>query len=313
MLVTGATGLLGRALCPRLAEAGYRLRAALRVDSEVSSCIEEKVVVGDISPLTDWRQALMDVELVVHAAARAHVPRDLSQNRALYEAVNAQGTGRLAQAAAQAGVRRLVYVSSIKVNGEATAQRPFRAGDPPNPGDDYGRSKLHGEDAVVTAAAASGMEAVIVRPPLVYGPGVRANFLRLMRWVDSEWPLPLGAIQNQRSLVSVWNLSDLIVELLVNPRAPGSVWLVSDGEDLSTPDLVRRLGRAMQRRVRLVPVPAALLRACAAITGRRAEVARLCDSLRLDITATRALGWSPPVSMDESLTWTAAWYRAERP
>jgi len=156
------------------------------------------------------------------------------------------------------------------------------------------------------------MEATIVRLPLVYGPGVRANFLRLMHWVDSQWPLPLGAIHNQRSLVSVWNLCDLIETLLANRRAAGGVWLVSDGEDPSTPDLIRRLGRAMQRAVRLVSVPVPLLQVCAAIAGRRAEAARLCGSLRVSITATHeVLGWSPPVSMDEALMRTAAWYRAQ--
>ena len=312
VLITGATGFVGRVLCARLAEAGYRLRAALRTDTELPSCIGEKVVVGDMSLITEWRPALADVDLVVHGAARTHVPRDAPQKRALYEAVNAHGTRHLAQAAARAGVRRFVYLSSIKVNGEATSQRPYQASDLPDPRDDYGKSKLQGETYLMQAAAGTGMEAAIVRPPLVYGPGVRANFLRLMRWVDSQWPLPLGAIHNQRSLVSVWNLCDLIETLLANRRPAAGMWLVSDGEDLSTPDLIRRLGRAMQRTVRLVAVPVPLLQVCAAIAGRRAEAARLCGSLRVSITATReALGWSPPVLMDEALMRTAAWYRAQ--
>jgi len=265
-----------------------------------------------MSLITEWRPALADVDLVVHGAARTHVPRDAPQKRALYEAVNAHGTRHLAQAAARAGVRRFVYLSSIKVNGEATSQRPYQASDLPDPRDDYGKSKLQGETYLMQAAAGTGMEAAIVRPPLVYGPGVRANFLRLMRWVDSQWPLPLGAIHNQRSLVSVWNLCDLIETLLANRRPAAGMWLVSDGEDLSTPDLIRRLGRAMQRTVRLVAVPVPLLQVCAAIAGRRAEAARLCGSLRVSITATReALGWSPPVLMDEALMRTAAWYRAQ--
>jgi nucleoside-diphosphate-sugar epimerase len=313
VLVTGATGLVGRALCPRLAEAGYRLRAALRTDRDLPSCIAEKVVVGDISLVNEWRPALADVDLVVHAAARTHVLHDTPQNRALWERVNAQATRQLAHAAARAGVRRFVYLSSIKVNGEATAQRPYQASDRPDPRDDYGRSKLQGEIYLMQAAAGTGMEAAIVRPPLVYGPGVRANFLRLMRWVDSQWPLPLGAIHNQRSLVGVWNLCDLIETLLANPRPASGVWLVSDGEDLSTPDLIRRLGQALQRAVRLVAVPVPLLQVCAAIAGRRAEAERLCNSLTVSLTATReALGWAPPVSTDEALMRTAAWYRAQR-
>jgi nucleoside-diphosphate-sugar epimerase len=313
VLVTGATGLVGRALCPRLAEAGYRLRAALRTDRDLPSCIAEKVVVGDISLVNEWRPALADVDLVVHAAARTHVLHDTPQNRALWERVNAQATRQLAHAAARAGVRRFVYLSSIKVNGEATAQRPYQASDRPDPRDDYGRSKLQGEIYLMQAAAGTGMQAAIVRPPLVYGPGVRANFLRLMRWVDRQWPLPLGAIHNQRSLVGVWNLCDLIETLLANPRPASGVWLVSDGEDLSTPDLIRRLGQALQRAVRLVAVPVPLLQVCAAIAGRRAEAERLCNSLTVSLTATReALGWAPPVSTDEALMRTAAWYRAQR-
>lgn len=313
VLVTGATGLVGRALCPRLAEAGYRLRAALRTDRDLPSCIAERVVVGDISLVNEWRPALADVDLVVHAAARTHVLHDTPQNRALWETVNAQATRQLAHAAARAGVRRFVYLSSIKVNGEATAQRPYQASDRPDPRDDYGRSKLQGETYLMQAAAGTGMQAAIVRPPLVYGPGVRANFLRLMRWVDRQWPLPLGAIHNQRSLVGVWNLCDLIETLLANPRPASGVWLVSDGEDLSTPDLIRRLGRALQRAVRLVAVPVPLLQVCAAIAGRRAEAERLCNSLTVSLTATReALGWAPPVSTDEALMRTAAWYRAQR-
>jgi UDP-glucose 4-epimerase len=269
--------------------------------------------VGDISLVTEWRSALADVDVVVHAAARTHVSHDRPQNRALYEAVNAHATRHLAQAAARVGVQRFVYLSSIKVNGESTSQRPYQASDLPDPRDDYGKSKFQGETYLMQAAAGTGMEAAIVRAPLVYGPGVRANFLRLMRWVDSQWPLPLGAIHNQRSLVSVWNLCDLIETLLANRRAAGGVWLVSDGEDLSTPDLIRRLGRAMQRAVRLVSVPVPLLQVCATIAGRRAEAARLCGSLRVSITATHdVLGWSPPVAMDEALMRTAAWYRAQR-
>jgi nucleoside-diphosphate-sugar epimerase len=311
-LITGATGFVGRVLCRRLAAAGYRLRAAVRSDCELPSCIAEKIVVGDISVATEWRAALADVDLVVHAAARTHVPRGDPQNSALYEAVNVHGTRQLAQAAAGAGVRRFVYLSSIKVNGESTGQRPYEANDPPAPRDDYGKSKLQAETYLLKAAAGTAMEPAIVRPPLVYGPGVRANFLRLMRAVDNQWPLPFGAVRNRRSLVSVWNLCDLIETLLVTERSAAGVWLVSDGEDPSTPELIRRLARAMQRSVRLVAVPVPLLQLCAAIAGRGMEAARLCGSLTVSIAATRAtLGWAPPVSMDEALMRTSSWYRAQ--
>jgi UDP-glucose 4-epimerase len=312
VLITGASGFVGRALCPLLAEVGYQLRAAVRTEGRVAAYIGETSVVGDISGLTEWHSALANVDLVVHAAARVHVPRDSRQNRALYSAVNASGTRALAQAAARAGVRRFVYLSSIKVYGDATAHRSFQASDPPDPRDDYGKSKLQGESDLLQAAAGTGMEAAIVRPPLVYGPEVRANFLRLMRWVDSRWPLPFGAIRNERSLVNVWNLCDLIATLLATQRSAAGVWLVSDDEDLSTPDLVRRLGRAMQRPVRLLAVPVPLLQACAAFAGRSAEATSLCESLTVKIAATRTgVDWSPPVSMDEALVRTVSWYRTQ--
>jgi nucleoside-diphosphate-sugar epimerase len=312
ILITGATGFVGQSLCPVLAEAGFRLRAALRADADLPASIAEKVIVGDISRDYDWRPALANVELVVHAAARAHMAQDTTQNRALCEAVNARGTLQLAQAAAHEGVRRFLYLSSIKANGEGSWQRPYHASDLPNPEDAYGRSKLQAETYLVEAAAGTGMQAAIVRPPLVYGPGVRANFLRLMHWVDSQWPLPFGTVHNRRSLVNVWNLCDLIRALLVDERPASGVWLVSDGEDVSTPELIRRLGQAMQRTVRLLNVPVPLLQICAAIVGRKHEFASLCGSLTLDIAPTRErLGWSPLLSIDEALARTAAWYRSE--
>lgn len=310
VLVTGATGFIGRMLCERLAESGYVVRAAVRTARPLPSCIAESAVTGSLGTATDWGAALQGVGLVVHAAALTHVLRQTPSDRQRFEEINARGTARLAQAAAAAGVQRFVYLSSIKVNGEENGARPYRADDAPDPQDEYARSKLEGERQLRQAAAQSGMEAVILRPPLVYGPGVRANFLRLMHWVDRGWPLPFGAIHNQRSLVNVWNLSDLIVTLLAHPRAVDGVWLVSDGEDLATSDLVRRLGRALQRGARLLPVPPALLQMCGVLAGRSAEVARLCGSLTVCTAATRALPWSAPVPMDEALVRTAAWYRA---
>jgi nucleoside-diphosphate-sugar epimerase len=311
VLVTGTTGFVGRTLCARLAEAGFRVRAALRVARTVPGCIAESAVSGELGSSTDWGGALEGVELVVHAAALTHLGRRESRSDGeRYAEINARGTGRLAQAAAAAGVRRFVFLSSIKVNGDERA-RPYHADDAPLPRDAYARSKLEGERLLRQAAASSGMEAVIVRPPLVYGPGVRANFLRLMRWIDRGWPLPFGALRNRRSLVNVWNLSDLVATLLACPHGAGGVWLVSDGEDLSTAELARRIARALQRDLRLPPVPLAMLRICGALAGRRAEMARLCGSLTVDATATRALPWSAPVTMDEALARTAAWYRAE--
>jgi UDP-glucose 4-epimerase len=236
---------------------------------------------------------------------------DTTQNRTLCETVNARGTLQLARAAAHEGVRRFLYLSSIKVNGEGSCHRPYQPTDLPNPSDTYGKSKFRAESYLVDAAMGTGMQAAIVRPPLVYGPGVRANFLRLMLWVDRQWPLPFGAVNNRRSLVSVWNLCDLIRVLLVDERPASGVWLVSDGEDVSTPELVRRLGHAMHRAVRLPKVPVPLLQVCAAIAGRKQEFGSLCGSLRVDIAATRErLDWSPLLSMEEALARTAVWYRS---
>lgn len=314
ILITGATGFVGRELCPVLAQAGYRLRAALRGDAQLPSCIEETVVVGDICAATEWGPALSDVDMIVHAAARAHLPHDPHGNQALYDSVNADGTRQLAQAAVHAGVRRFVYLSTIKVHGEATAQHAYEATDPPNPLDAYGNSKLQGERYLQQAASGSSMQPVIVRPPLVYGPEVRANFLRLMHWVDRGYPLPFGSIRNRRSLVSVWNLNALIMTLLAHPRADGGIWLVRDGEDLSTPELVVRIARALGRRAHLVGMPPQLLRACAAVAGRGAELSRLTGSLAVDASpAHELLGWRPALSVDEGLARTAAWYRTRWP
>jgi UDP-glucose 4-epimerase len=228
----------------------------------------------------------------------------------LYYETNAHGTARLAEAAAKARVRRFVYVSSIKVNGEEQPTGVYHASDTPNPQDPYGKSKWEGEQALL--AAAGDMQVAIVRPPLVYGPGVRANFLRLMNWVDKEYPLPLASIQNSRSLVSVWNLCDLLSHLLRCQLPRNQAWLVSDGEDLSTPDLVRRIATAMGRRPRLLPVPVALLQLVGSLTGKGAEISRLRGSLAVDIAATRdGLGWLPRLAMDDALLRTVHWYLTE--
>jgi nucleoside-diphosphate-sugar epimerase len=307
VLVTGATGFIGSALCERLAAAGHVVRAALRSDRTVPGCIAEKVVTGDIAT-ADLAMALEGVDAVIHAAARTHVLHDSPANAGLYTHTNAHGTQRLAEAAARAGVKRFVFLSSIKVNGEE-ASRAYTADDQPCPQDPYGTSKWLAEKALREVAARTGMEAAIVRPPLVYGPGVRANFLRLLRWVDGGWPLPLASVRNRRSLVSVWNLCDLLIRTLLHPSAGGGVWMVSDDVDLSTVELIRQLGAAMGRRVRLLPVPIAALRAGAGLLGKSAEIERLCGSLFVDITRTRReLGWTPPLSAAEGIARTVNWY-----
>jgi nucleoside-diphosphate-sugar epimerase len=312
VLVTGATGFVGRVCCDTLARSGYVVRAALRKEQPVPSCVSETVVTGEIGSTTSWQAALNGVGAVVHLAARVHILYDEHDGSSLYAETNARGTHRLAEAAAGAGVSRFVYLSSVKVNGEETGDRAHRASDDPCPQDGYGASKLLAERSLMEVVARTGMQAAIVRPPLVYGAGVRANFLRLMQWVDKQWPIPLGAVDNRRSLVSVWNLCDLVVNLLQNPAACGRVWMVSDGEDLSTADLIRRIGYAMGRRVRLLSVPISMLRLCGGLIGRKREINRLCDSLLVDIAPTRLeLRWSPPMTVDEALRRTVAWYESE--
>jgi nucleoside-diphosphate-sugar epimerase len=312
VLITGATGFVGGVLCEALAQAGYRVRAALRTDRTVPICIAEKIVVGDIISTCDWPAALEGVDAVIHTAARVHVMHGPAALSNLYAEINEHGTQCLAEAAARAQVRRFVFLSSVKVNGEETSGRAYTASDVPRPQDAYGISKWHAEQHVMRIAACSSMEAVIVRSPLVYGPCVRANFLRLMRWVDRGWPLPLGAVRNRRSLVSIWNLCNLLVHVLKHPSASGRTWMVSDDEDLSTSDLLCRIGRAMARPVRLFPVPLGALQLCASLVGRRAEFSRISGSLVVDITQTCAdLGWSPSVKVDEALARTVAWYLSE--
>lgn len=306
VLVTGATGFIGTHLIS--GRGPFAVRAALR-SGPVTGLDAESAIVGEIDEHTDWTQALAGIDYVVHLAARVHLMNPSAADRAEYERINALGTERLAVAAAQAGVKRFVFLSSVKVNGETTTQRAFRADDPPHPLDDYGRSKLEAERRLSGIDGISGMRVAIIRPPLVYGPGVRANFLRLLSWAERSRPMPLALVRNQRSLVSVWNLCDLVWSLLLRESPARGVYMVSDGEDVSTPALVRRLADFMGRPARLFPVPVGLLRATAALAGKSAEFGRLCGSLVVDIGETRsALGWSPPLSLDEGLQRTAHWY-----
>jgi nucleoside-diphosphate-sugar epimerase len=308
VLVTGATGFVGRTLCEELARSGYRVRAALRSPRAMPACVDDLAVVGEFGAATEWDAALDGVDAVVHLAARVHVMNDVPSSRELYMETNVRATEQLAAASLRAGVRNFVFLSSVKVNGEETPAAPFRADDEPHPMDDYAQSKWLAERALEAMASAS-MSFSVVRPPLVYGPGVRANFLRLMQWVDRGIPLPLGAVRNRRSLVSVWNLCNLVRVLLTRGNEPFRTWMVSDGEDLSTPELIRRIARAMDRRARLLSVPVPVLRTLGRSLGKHAEVHRLCSSLEVDITSTRReLDWTPPVTVDEALQRTVRWF-----
>ena len=309
VLVTGATGFVGRAVVPALLARGFAVRAAVR-GAGVGVPGAEAWPAGDLTGPVDWAPALERVRAVVHLAARAHVTReDPAGAAAAYRAVNVEATRRLAEAAARAGVRRFVYMSSVKALGERSGAVPLRDGDTPAPKGPYGESKLEAERVLARIAGDSGMTAVALRPPLVYGPGVRANFLGLMRLVDRGVPLPLAGISNRRSLIGVANLADAAATAAAVP-GPGGAFLVADGPALSTEELVRAVAAALGRPARLFPVPAALARLAGALPGIGGAAARLTGSLAVDDGGFRAVyGWSPPVPFAEQLAATAAWYR----
>lgn len=310
VLVTGANGFVGHALCARLNKNGV-----LVVPSVRRACgMLGEYAVADIHSETSWAYALKGCQAVIHLAARVHVMKDKSLDPlAAFRRVNVEGAANLARQAATAGVHRFVYLSSIKVNGEFTeVAHQFAADDPPAPDDPYGASKHEAEQLLRQIAAETGMEVVIIRSPLVYGPGVKANFESMMRWLARGVPLPLAAVtQNRRSLVALDNLVDLIVTCLHHPAAANQTFLVSDGEDLSTAQLLKRMGAAMGRPARLFYVPPALLKLSASMLNRPGIYQRLCGSLQLDITKTQQLlGWTPPMSVDDGLRRAAEGFRS---
>lgn len=305
VLVTGSNGFVGRAALLRLnGMSGVTAIGSVRRAAVFSDVGIPLVTVGEQSAQTDWSGALAGVQAVVHTAARVHVMQEASVDPlAEFRRVNVQGTLGLARQAVAAGVRRFVFVSSIKVNGEATQQGfPFTADDAPAPLNAYGVSKMEAEQGLLALSAQTGMEVVIVRPPLVYGPGVKANFAAMMRWLRRGVPLPLGAIDNRRSLVALDNLVDLTLLCLKHPAAANRIFLASDDEDVSTPQLLRRMGHALGCSPQLIPVPVRILKLAAAIVGKSDVAHRLCGSLQVDISQTRQLlGWVPPLSLDEGL------------
>lgn len=292
VLVTGAGGFVGTALCRRLGANGVAVLKGVRGAAPSPG---------------------MGIDVVVHLAGRVHVMHESSADPLpAYRAANTLGTLNLARQAVAAGVRRFVFVSTVKVNGEG---RPaaYAESDAPGPADPYAKSKWEAEQGLRTIAAESTMEVVIVRPPLVYGPGVKANFLSMMRWVERGLPLPLGAIHNQRSLVALDNLVDFLMVCATHPAAANQTFLVSDGEDLSTTELLERMAAALGKPSRLLPVPLWLLSTVASLLGKGRFVLRLCGSLRVDTAKARALlGWSPPLSVEEGLRRVAADFLANR-
>ena len=305
ILVTGATGFVGRALIKRLVadSTPSSVLAAIRGLGDVSYGVQT-VQVGDLLNSIDWSPALKGVSAVVHCAGRVHVMLDVAADPLeAYRQVNVRGTLSLALQAAREGVRRFVFISSIKVNGEATVlNHPFKADDMPLPIDPYGVSKLEAEKGLREIELSTGMEVVIIRPPLIYGPGVNANFASMLTWLARGIPLPLGAIQNLRSMVALDNLVDLLVNCLTHPDAAGQTLLVSDGEDISTTELLRLTGQVMGKEALLIPLPVSLLKISATFLGKQAMVQRLTDSLQVDIEKTRCLiGWSPPITLKQGL------------
>lgn len=309
ILVTGSNGFVGSALCATLRAQGSAVRGAVRHGESMGT-----VAVGQLDRATDWRTALIGCDTVVHLAARVHMMRDQARNPLeQYREVNLHASVNLARQASHSGVKRFVFVSSIKVNGEATGAVPFRADDVPAPSDPYGQSKYEAEQALFALGRETGLEVVVVRPPLVYGPGVKANFLNLIKLVAKGIPLPFGAVRNQRSMVALENLVDLIQVCTVHPGAPGRVFLVSDGADLTPGELTTMIATAMGKRQVLLPLPPGLMRAVAAMVGKSALSDRLLNSLRVDIAPTRAaLEWSPVVTPQAAIERTVEAFLAAR-
>jgi nucleoside-diphosphate-sugar epimerase len=315
VVVTGANGFIGLALCRALATAGRAVTGAVRAaNRQRSDARHEHAVVGDIDNATNWLRYLQGADAVVHLAART---QNMGLNGAAFlramRRVNVEGSENLARQAAASGVKRLVYVSSIKVNGDRTGARPFMIDDQPSPQDAYAISKFEAEQALWRVASETSLEIVLVRPPLVYGPRVKGNFLRLMQWTDKCLPLPLADLKNRRSMIALDNLTDFLMLCTHHPAAAGQIFLINDGLDLSTPELMRRIARALGRSARLWPMPVTLLRLAAHATCMQAEFDRLGVSLQVDASyARKRLAWRPRISVDEALSHTAKWYHAQK-
>jgi nucleoside-diphosphate-sugar epimerase len=314
VLVTGATGFIGTVVCARLLQLGKHVKAAVRNRPRATALPDaiERITVPEISDTTEWTVALKGVAAIIHLAAAAERPElDADRQREHFRTVNVEGSVRLAREAVAAGVRRFVHMSTLKVNGETSSITGLTENDAPAPQGIYAASKWEAEQRLKEAAVQSGLELVILRPPLVYGPGVRGNFLALMRAVARGVPLPLAAVRNQRSMIYVENLADAVAAGLTQAHAAGRTYLLSDGEDVSTAELVRRIATALGVRPRLVAVPPALLRAAGALIGKQEAVRRVTASLRVDCSKIRAeLGWRPPFSLDEGLAETARWLKS---
>jgi nucleoside-diphosphate-sugar epimerase len=302
LLVTGANGFIGRNLCVFLKKKGYFVRGAVRNNMCDVLGVDEYVQVGDINESTDWRQALRRIDVVVHLAGRAHVLKKHGADSVeLFRKVNVLGTEHLVKSCVEAGVRRIIFISSVKVNGEGR-EKPYSETDMSAPEDSYGISKLEAEKALVDIAIETSLEVVILRIPLIYGPGVKANFKNLIKISAAGFPLPLKSIINRRSFLYVGNLSDAIVACIENPAASGNIFLVSDGEDISVPGLIKMIAEEMGRPARLFSFPYGVLRALCSIIGKKDELDKLTGTLLVDSSKIRRLlAWNPPFTLEEGI------------
>jgi nucleoside-diphosphate-sugar epimerase len=315
ILVTGANGFIGRAVCRALEARGHSVTGLVRRPEACRDGARDWVHTSpDFTGLADTWPEQLAPDCVVHLAARVHVMKDDAPDpAAAFNATNVEGTLRVARAAHAHGARRFVYVSSIKAVAESDAGVPLDELRSPAPADPYGRSKLAAEEALWGLRNELGLEVVVVRPPLVYGPGVGANFLQMLNALWRGVPLPLGAVRAQRSMVYVENLADALAQCVIDPRAANACFHVCDSETLSVAELLRVLAAALARPARLIPVPKTLLRWAGAVAGRAQQVERLTGSLCMDAShITDALGWQPPWSAREGLEATARWYRESR-
>lgn len=304
VFITGANGFIGRALIQHLHNSSASIIAAVRRSSPFLPEAVKQIEITDYSAVNDWRDTLKRVDVVIHLAARVHVMKDDSSDLlAEYRKVNTIATLNLARRSAAAGVKRFIFISSIKVNGEKThPEHPFTADDPCAPQDPYVISKYEAEQGLLALAEATGLEVVIIRPPLVYGPGVKANFATLMKWINRPMPLPFGSVDNKRSLVAIDNLVSFIVLCIEHPSAANEIFLISDGEDVSTTELIRKTARAMGKKIRLIPMPGKLLVSIASLLGKRDIASRLFGSLQVDsLKARDLLGWRPVITMEQQL------------
>ena len=309
LLVTGANGFLGKSLCAALCRHEFLVVAASRTPVLLTKCITP-FVVGKLENYFDWRLALQDVKVVVHLAARVHIMQDITQNplQAFLD-VNFHGTVNLAKASAKAGIKRFVFVSSIKVNGEFTDKNPFTECDVPQPQDAYAISKWEAEKALRMIEKETGMEVVILRPPLVYGAEVKANLASLLKVVSKKIPLPLASVEAHRSLIYVGNLVDAIIVCASNPKAAGQTYLVSDGDAVSIPQLIKKMALALHKPSYLLHFPVSIMRLLAKAVGKTSSINRLTQSLIIDSSKIRQeLDWKPPFTMDQGLKETADWY-----